>query len=320
MGGILGLSLSNCDKCTSAWKWPKYSGHTFEIALAPETDFEWLYDNFEEERPAHCTSWLAFFNHSAVKSRETGDKITLSSEHSNDEWRYKASSMKFAGAELMAQDMEDDGPTHVEVSMGLSSIGLPEAEYLTVARKLYGQNSKIQCHSTIGSQCHTDMSCTQLLPKVKSNKFRLEFDNSDGKTDYVELPLAALLRQQDQGCNILITNLGKNTQASNIVLGSAFLQQFMVEFSPADASKNSQLVVQKQMTALADSKVGSGTTGAPATWVVVGALFLILVCFGSLFYMRFIRNRRIEEKKKDMTSAVNQTAHEETIESLVGNN
>lgn len=188
--------------------------------------------------------------------------------------------------------------------MGLSSIGLPEAEYMTVARKLYGQNSKIQCHSSVGSSCHTDMSCSQLLPQIKENKFTLKFANSEGDaTDYIELPIAALLRQPEKGCNILISNLGTNTQASNFVLGSAFLQQFMVEFWPADASNPSRTVVQKQVTALDTSVVATNAASGLPTWVIIGALSLILVCFGSLFYMRFIRNKRIEDKKQTMRSS-----------------
>lgn len=54
---------------------------------------------------------------------------------------------------------------------------------------------------------------------------------------WFELPFAALMRTNpEKGCDILVSNLGTNSQASNFVLGSAFLQQFMVQYTPATAT------------------------------------------------------------------------------------
>jgi len=56
---------------------------------------------------------------------------------SND-WRFEATSFSFSDTELVTSDIK-----LVDISMGISGFGFPEDEYMIVARKLYGLNSKI---------------------------------------------------------------------------------------------------------------------------------------------------------------------------------
>lgn len=163
-------------------------------------------------------SYLSFDDHDLTKARGHGSIITVSSSTPND-WRFKASSFKFADSELI------EGSSQIDISLALNGFGLPEDEYMTVARKLYGVNSKIQCHSSTGTSCHTDTTCQELLPQIKNLKFRIVLED----LEWFEIPIAALMRENPtKGCDFLVTNLGKNSQASNFVLGSAFLQQFLV--------------------------------------------------------------------------------------------
>jgi hypothetical protein len=97
-------------------------------------------------------SYLSFKDHDLIKSRGHGSLITVTSSSPND-WRFKASSFKFADMELI------DTTGLIDISLAINGIGFPETEYMTVARNLYGMNSKIQCHSSTGTYCHTDMTC-----------------------------------------------------------------------------------------------------------------------------------------------------------------
>lgn len=63
----------------------------------------------------------------------------------------------------------------IEISMGIAGVGLPETDYMLVAKKLYGLNSKIICPSTYGSYCHSDLYCAQLLPTLEEYNFSIEF-------------------------------------------------------------------------------------------------------------------------------------------------
>jgi hypothetical protein len=107
---------------------------------------------------------------------------------------------------------------------------------MEVIRQLYGTNSKIQCQTQTGQSCHTEISCAELDKQTQSIAFEMEIDSATFK-----LPLTTLMRQPNQGCRILLTNLGEGEQAQNIVLGSAFFQQFMAEFTPATDKDNSKV-------------------------------------------------------------------------------
>ena len=65
-----------------------------------------------------------------------------------------------------------------------------------------------------------------------------------------KLPLTTLMRQPNQGCRILLTNLGESEHAQNIVLGSAFFQQFMAEFTPATDKDNSKVTFYSKSDSL----------------------------------------------------------------------
>lgn len=92
--------------------------------------------------------------------------------------------------------------------MAINGFGFPEEEYMTVARKLYGMNSKIQCHSSTGTSCHTDMTCPELLPLIEDLQFKIVMEESE----WFELPIAALMRTNPvKGCDILVSNLGTNS-------------------------------------------------------------------------------------------------------------
>ena len=133
IGGVIGLSTQACEKCTSIWRQSPYYNHPFSLVLAPENDFEWYYKYTGKTSPAKTSSVLTF---DTSNEKGTGGKVTLQSSDSN-EWRFKASSFKFFETELVG-DVE-----LVDISLGVSGLGFPETEYMTVAKKLYGLNSKI---------------------------------------------------------------------------------------------------------------------------------------------------------------------------------
>jgi hypothetical protein len=63
--------------------------------------------------------------------------------------------------------------------MAIGGFGFPEQNYVQVARKLYSANKKVLCHTTTGTSCHTEISCSELLPSVKELTVRIELENKE---------------------------------------------------------------------------------------------------------------------------------------------
>lgn len=118
--------------------------------------------------------------------------------------KYEATSFKFGDIELAQDDSK-----MVEISMGLAGLGLPEVDYMQVAKKLYAINSKIICPSSFGGMCHSDLYCAQLLPSIEELDFSVHF----GDKKNFDVPIAAFMRQTDTQCNVMVTNLGNNKMA-----------------------------------------------------------------------------------------------------------
>jgi hypothetical protein len=48
------------------------------------------------------------------------------------------------------------------VSLGLAGIGLPESDYMAVARALYSKDDSVICPSSHGGFCHSEKRCAEL--------------------------------------------------------------------------------------------------------------------------------------------------------------
>lgn len=118
--------------------------------------------------------------------------------------------------------------------------------------------------------------------------FELEIDGAKFK-----LPLTALLRQPNQGCHLLLTNLGKNDQSSNIVLGSAFFQQFMAEHVPATSKENAKVILYKKNDSL-DSTSVNVASGKSKGWKVFGILLLTIAVVTLAVTIQKRRNKKQE--------------------------
>lgn len=123
--------------------------------------------------------------------------------------------------------------------MGLAGVGLPEDLYMTVARKLYEKDSSIICPSSLGGSCHSENFCSALNNSAQNImfKFTVESDKS------FQFPMTTLMRQRERQCDVLVTNIGKNNQASSVVLGSSFLQNFVIEYFPRFEDGKSTLYI-----------------------------------------------------------------------------
>jgi len=160
----------------------------------------------------------------ALSTKAAGNKVTLVT--SLPDLLFRSNSFKF-GDDIEFTDRD------VEITMGVAGVGLPESDYMEVAKKLYKADSKIICPSSYGGSCHSTTFCSQLLPSIESLHFQLHF----GEKMTFEVPIAAFMRQTDDQCKILVHNLGKNAQSDNIVMGSSFLQQFALEIEPPTDQK-----------------------------------------------------------------------------------
>lgn len=156
--------------------------------------------------------------------------------------------------------------------MGVAGVGFPEPEYMIVAKKLYAANNKIICPSSNGGACHSTTPCAQLLPSIEHLTLQIHFE----KDKNFEMPIAASMRQTDETCKILVHNLGQNTQSKNIVLGSSFLQQFVMQYERLDGK--STVKFQTQKSALFGSTSGGDLSdGAIGLAIVFGFIVLGLI-------------------------------------------
>lgn len=79
----------------------------------------------------------------------------------------------------------------------------------------------IICPSTHGSICYSEKYCAEVLNATNDMTIRVEPKDSDSKA--FEFSLATLMRQKTDTCEILLTNLGSNSYAWDVVLGSAVI-------------------------------------------------------------------------------------------------
>lgn len=120
-----------------------------------------------------------------MTERSTGNRVTLYNELSN-QLKYNVDSFKFDAIELV----DKESPKILEFSLGIAGVGLPESDYMKIAKKLYEINSKIICPSTYGAACHTDGYCNALYPSISDLSFDFKFGD---KNDFT-MPLLAFLR------------------------------------------------------------------------------------------------------------------------------
>lgn len=187
------------------------------VALSPETDFEWWLksqENHVDSAVWDYQSVISLNDSKALGAQGTGSSVTLETTH--PDLLFTSNSFKFGDLEFQDKD--------VEITMGVPGAGFPEELYMQVAKKLYAANSKIICPSSYGYSCHSTVYCGQLLPSIEDLSFQMHF----GDKQTFEVPIAAFMRQVDDKCNILVTNLGTKGQSENIVMGSSFLQQFVM--------------------------------------------------------------------------------------------
>lgn len=116
---------------------------------------------------------------------DSSKRVTLESD--SNELKYTATSFKFGDKDLA----DNTYGIQVEFSMGLAGLGLPQDEYMQVARQLYDNNPKIICPSSFGGMCHSDEFCAQLLDSIEDLSFTVAFDTKKK----FEMPIATFMRQ-----------------------------------------------------------------------------------------------------------------------------
>ena len=135
---------------------------------------------------------------------------------------FNADEIRFGKISIAGGDLP---PKTVELSLTISGIGLPYDDYLNVARMLYKVEPSLICPSGTGSFCRSEKYCAQLLEDIEDISMFIHFPDYERATNNkFELPIAALMRQQDSKCQLLISNLGESSLGQNVVLGSAFFQ------------------------------------------------------------------------------------------------
>jgi hypothetical protein len=169
------------------------------VALSPETDFDWWLKSSGSE--VNKSLWdyqssIRLDDKKALSVTGTGSRVTLTTD--KPDLLFRSNSFSFGDIEFNDRD--------IEISMGVAGVGLPESDYMLVAKKLYQADQKIICPSSYGGSCHSTTFCAQLLPSIEALHFRMHF----GESKTFEVPIAAFMRQTDDSCKVLIHNLGNN--------------------------------------------------------------------------------------------------------------
>ena len=101
-----------------------------------------------------------------------------------DQFIFKADSVKFGDLELTDKT--------VEISLGLAGVGLPEKDYIAVARVLYSEADSIICPSSHGSFCYSETLCADLFTSIEDLMITMRLV-APSENEF-QMPLAALLR------------------------------------------------------------------------------------------------------------------------------
>lgn len=156
MGGILGLNLDACAEhsCSSMWQDGQYGVEFISLALSFQGDYDWWYKADKTSLPssANAEALFAINDPTLVQDRaHLHSKVVLKS--SSNDWKYVANAIEFDGEALSLAKVP------FQISMGIAGIGLPEKEYMQVARKLYEADKSIICPSSLGGSCHSETYC-----------------------------------------------------------------------------------------------------------------------------------------------------------------
>lgn len=135
IGGILGMNTA-CESCI--WHHDDFWNRPYSIIAGAENDFDWFYREINMGQNHDNGSMIVF--HGTQSHRSSGRKFSLKSPDGHD-WRFRIDGFTVLDSEIL------DGTEYVDLSMAINGIGLPEHEYLSLVRKLYGTNNKIQCQT-----------------------------------------------------------------------------------------------------------------------------------------------------------------------------
>jgi hypothetical protein len=113
------------------------------------------------------------------------------------------------------------------------------------------------------------------------------------------MPLAAVMRS-GQGCDIYISNLGINPSANNIILGSTFLQQFMVEYIPSDVSNGPRLTLSQQTSSLEGSLIKSTKSNTSEEFMVIFAFVILVVSMIVGIYLKCMMHSEVQDRKNEL--------------------
>jgi hypothetical protein len=206
IGGILGLSLG-----TYSW-YGEVKKVT--VALGVDHSYDWYYAMKGQFKP--FLVWSELLVNESIPAERSKGTAKVSVKSTSDKFRFLSDRVNFGSTSLVKPKNKV-----VELSMGLSGLGFPQADYFNVAEELYSIDESIVCPGTNGGSCHSHLACADLYTEFKDAFLDLHLL---GSSYAFKMPLTTLLSQQEDKCQILVSNLGiDSAQSQYIVLGSTFL-------------------------------------------------------------------------------------------------
>jgi hypothetical protein len=172
-------------------------------------------------------------------------KVTTSSGSGN--WTFELSQFAFGYTKPNDEDVEVSSYVNLTtpnyssawMSLGHPGIGLPEPVFEAFVDVLQSVTGNIWvCNEKYGYFCYAPVVCETFIGEPGSSydltnyDFRITFGSDEG--NYIRLPILSMMRNaQDNNsqCNMLVYFLDpEKWMGDNIVLGSAFFQNFFAEF------------------------------------------------------------------------------------------
>ena len=147
IGGILGLSLG-----TYSW-YGEVKKVT--VALGVDQSYDWYYAMKGQFKP--FLVWSELLVNESIPTERSKGTAKVSVKSTSDKFRFFGDRVNFGSTSLTKPKNQV-----VELSMGLSGLGFPQADYFSVAEELYRIDKSIVCPSTNGGSCYSHLACADL--------------------------------------------------------------------------------------------------------------------------------------------------------------
>ena len=103
----------------------------------------------------------------------------------------------------------DKQSKNVSLSLALPGLGVPQTVYTSIIQSLENLKIGVKCGLHTGNECHVLEPCEDVLKYFDGETVNIKF--FDIESNSIVLPMEALMRQRQDKCSILVTNLGRLT-------------------------------------------------------------------------------------------------------------